>query len=369
MNRLVIHPGFHKSGTTALQEALHVKRNELPEFGLLYPFPRHKAHHRLAWSLSGKVWGWRNRGGSGESPRLWQRSVRAVNRDKSKTILVSSEFFSELNEEKIGKIKTDIKNREINVLFTLRPLAKLLSSSYQQYLKYGLTAEYEEWLHSILDKPGESKLSPTFWRRHFHSEVVNRWANILGADKVTVLIVDESRPEFLFSEANRYLALPPGTLSVQESGLNRSMTTEEIALLLEVNRKFPKERTWDEYQAFIRNGYIREITDHSIAAPGKEKLLTPKWAVDMANTLGAASKQKLISSGVTIIGDINSLDSAEVPTGSSTQPTVIDIKTVAKSMLVMDKKIVGHIPIIWLRQNLVYRLRRSVRRALFPKRS
>ena len=182
-------------------------------------------------------------------------------------------------------------------------------------------------------------------------------------------IVDESRPDFLFSEANRYLALPPGTLSVQESGFNRSMTTEEIALLLEINRKFPKERTWDEYEIFVRNKYVREITDHTKAPEGKEKLLTPKWAVDIANTLGAASKQKLISSGVTIIGDINSLDSAEVPTGSSTQPTVIDIKTVAKSMLVMDKKIIGYVPIVWLRQNLVYRLRRSVRRALFPKRS
>ncbi|MGA1159312.1 MAG: hypothetical protein ACO3UT_05860 [Candidatus Nanopelagicaceae bacterium] len=369
MKRLIIHPGFHKSGTTALQQSLHANRNRLQSYGLSYPFPPHKAHHRLAWSLSGKVWGWRNRGGSGESPRLWARSVRSINRASGKNIIISSEFFSELDSEKINKIKNDINNHEVQVLFTLRPLAKLLSSSYQQYLKYGLKADYEEWLHSVLDKPGESKLSPTFWRRHFHGQVISRWSEVFGPSNVTVLFVDESQPEFLFTEANKYLGLPEKTLQAQDRGLNRSMTTEEIALILEINRRFPKERNWNEYQVFIRNGFIREITDNSKAASGKEKLLTPKWAIDIANNLARDSKNEILKSGVKIIGDIESLDSAEIPSGTSNLPFTIDINTVATAMLSMDKKLISHFPFTWLRWSLVKRLRKTSKRALFPKRS
>ena len=232
-----------------------------------------------------------------------------------------------------------------------------------------MKADYEEWLHSVLDSPGESKLSPTFWRRHFHGQVISRWSEVFGPSKVTVLIVDESQPEFLFTEANKYLNLPEKTLQAQESGLNRSMTTEEVALILEINRRFPKERSWDEYQVFIRNGFIREITDNSKVATGKEKLLTPKWAIDIANTLGSDSKNEILNSGVRVIGDINSLDKAEIPTGTSNMPVTIDINTVATAMLSMDKKLISHVPVAWLRRNLIRRMRRGFRRALFPKRS
>jgi len=35
--RLVIHAGFHKSGTTALQEAFDAQSEELKSAGILYP--------------------------------------------------------------------------------------------------------------------------------------------------------------------------------------------------------------------------------------------------------------------------------------------------------------------------------------------
>ncbi|HEY9275952.1 MAG TPA: hypothetical protein VIO63_02215, partial [Candidatus Nanopelagicaceae bacterium] len=64
-----------------------------------------------------------------------------------------------------------------------------------------------------------------------------------------------------------------------------------------------------------------------------------------------------------------SLNSAKIPPGTSNLPTTIDIQTVATAMLSMDKTLISHVPIIWLRRNLVYRMRRGIRRALFPKRS
>ena len=359
--RLIIHPGFHKSGTTALQESFALNRALLRENGILYPHIGTKAHHRLAWALTQRSWGWRKRGGEITSPKVWEQMVDRINSAKEETVIISSEFFSELDGEKIRKIRSDIKGRDIQILFTLRPLAKLLPSSYQQYLKYGTKAKYGEWLHSVLDIPGESKISPTFWKRHSHGKVVAKWVDVFGPTNVRVLIVNEAQPTFLFDQINEYLGLPIGTINAAPSGSNRSLTMEEIALLLELNEQFPKERDWDEYEVFIRMGYIRQLTDFVPPAAEKARLLTPEWAILKANEIGGQVREELRSLGVEVIGDIDSLANSTVPTGESSYPDSIDIKTVAAAMLAFDHQSLKRYPLKWLTKSLRERIKRQVR--------
>ena len=362
--RLIIHPGFHKSGTTALQESFALNRPLLRENGIFYPPIGSKAHHRVAWALTQRPWGWNRRGGERTPEKYWDRMASRINGAKEETVILSSEFFSEIDGERIRKIRSEIKGRDIQILFTLRPLAKLLPSSYQQYLKYGITIEYEDWLHAILDKPGESKVSPTFWKRHSHGKVVARWVDIFGKSNVTLLIVNEAQPTFLFDEINKFLNLPTGTLNAAPSGSNRSLTMEEISLLLELNRQFPKERVWDEYEVFVRAGYIRHLTDHVPPAADKARLLTPQWAVDKSNELGKVIQKELLGTGVKIIGDVDSLGNSVVPIGTSSYTDSIDIKTVAAAMMVFDKETINRMPLGWLKSNLILRLRKRLKRSI-----
>ncbi|MEY3374161.1 MAG: hypothetical protein RIT18_792 [Actinomycetota bacterium] len=362
--RLIIHPGFHKSGTTALQESFALNRPLLRENGIFYPPIGSKAHHRVAWALTQRPWGWNRRGGERTPEKYWDRMASRINGAKEETVILSSEFFSEIDGERIRKIRSEIKGRDIQILFTLRPLAKLLPSSYQQYLKYGITIEYEDWLHAILDKPGESKVSPTFWKRHSHGKVVARWVDIFGKSNVTLLIVNEAQPTFLFDEINKFLNLPTGSLNAAPSGSNRSLTMEEISLLLELNRQFPKERVWDEYEVFVRAGYIRHLTDHVPPAADKARLLTPQWAVDKANELGKVIQKELLGTGVKIIGDVDSLGNSVVPIGTSSYTDSIDIKTVAAAMMVFDKETINRMPLGWLKSNLILRLRKRLKRSI-----
>ncbi len=357
--RLVIHAGFHKSGTTALQEAFDAQSDELRDCGVVYPNIGRKAHHRIAWALADKTWGWGKRGGEKTPRRKWDELAKSINSSDAETVLISSEFFSELSGDGIRTIFSEIKNRRVEVVFTVRPLVKLLGSSYQQYLKYGTKADYTTWLHSVLDNPGESKINPTFWKRHFHGQVVARWADVLGANNVTVIVVDESQPEFLFDSINDYLALPKGFLKAQETGSNRSLTMEEIALLIELNKRFPKDREWNEYEIFIRDGYIRRLTDHVKPSLESGKLPTPKWAIDKGNEIGAQNKRELVATGAKIVGDIDSLDSAQVLEGEPAYPQSISIAVVADAMLGFDKEIVKKFPLNWVQPNLLKRYRRK----------
>jgi len=359
--RLIIHPGFHKSGTTALQESLYKERDLLAANGVLYPHMGRKSHHRAAWAISERTWGWEKRGGEKTSKKYWENLVRRINTAKENAVIISSEFFSELDGEKIRKIRSDLKGREIEILLTLRPLAKLLPSSYQQYLKYGLKVKYEEWLHEIFENREKTKVSPSFWRRHEHGKVIARWVDIFGSSKVTLLIADEAKPDFLFNEVNDFLKLPKGTLTSVQTGSNRSLNMEEISLLLEINKQFPKERSWDEYKVFIRDGYVRQLTDFVVPANDKSRLLTPDWAVERANNIGRETISELKNLGVSIIGNLDSLGSASVPIGQPVYPETIDIKTVASAMLAFDEKRVNKFPASWVLESLKKRIIKQIK--------
>ena len=361
-NQLILHVGFHKSGTTALQESFFVQCDELLSQGILYPTTGKKAHHRAVWGLAGKRWGWKDNGGETTPYRTWARMAKLINSSKAQSVVLSSEFFSELSKERILQIKQAVGSRQIKILFTLRPLAKLLGSSYQQYLKYGLKEDYSSWLHSVLDEPGVSKINPTFWKRHMHGEVISAWAEVFGAANVSVIMVEEQKPELLFESINDYLGLPSNFLKSQPTGSNRSLSLEEITLLLDINRRFPKGRQWSEYLAFVRKGYIRQLTNVVPVKEGKPKLPTPSWAVAKANEIASESKKTIAALGVKIYGDIESLDSAKVLEGEPSYPETIDIGTVAQAMLVFDQNSINWFPVSWVKRVFVFK----IKRILFP---
>jgi hypothetical protein len=190
--------------------------------------------------------------------------------------------------------------------------------------------------------------------------VVARWADVLGADNVTVIVVDESKPEFLFDSINEYLSLPKDFLKAQETGSNRSLTMEEISLLIELNKRFPEEREWDEYEVFIRDGYIRRLTDHVKPSKDSGKLPTPKWAIEKGNEIGARNKSELIATGAKIIGEVDSLDTAKVLEGEPTYPSEISIEVVAEAMIGFNKNLVKRFPLEWVQSNIFNRYKRKV---------
>ena len=336
--RVVAHVGFHKTGTTALQESFSKNSEELKALGIIYPDFGQKAHHRAAWALAGRIWGWKNRGGVQTPIAEWQKIVKSIKKNRG-TTLISSEFFCELDEEKINKFKADIKVDDVTIVFTLRPLVKLLSSSYQQYLKYGLTPTYEEWLHSVLDEPGVSKLTPTFWKRHEHGRVISQWAKVFGPENVLVVVADETQPTAIFEAFNSILGVPSGTLSqIEGIASNRSLTYEEICLLLEVNKNFPKKRDWSEYEIYIREGAIKHLTDKVKVSKDAVKLLTPQWAFDKAREIGAESMRELQSSGVKVIGSLENFDSAQIPIGDNSEITHVSLNAAAQALIGVDNR-------------------------------
>lgn len=361
--RVVIHAGFHKSGTTALQYAFDENKRELKEHGVIYPLHTGRAHHRAAWGLIERVWGWKNNGGKLVPVKAWDALVTQVKKSPG-TALISSEFFAEAKDQHIAKARKDLGDLPVTVVFTVRPFAKILASSYQQFLKYGIRVRFEPWLEQVFTERSDSKVTPTFWDRVQVDEVVARWAKHFGAENVIVILADESKPEFIFREFAKILDLPVDIVPVPKIGGNRSMTLEETELLFLINNIYDRSDGWEQYRALIRDGYVRYLADHTQADPSAERLRTPQWAVDQARAINRHHFDRLREMKVEIRGTLEGFIDAPVLTGEYQAPEKITMDLAARFLASYDYSIIKHVPQDVLLKEVKRRFKVSTKRFL-----
>jgi hypothetical protein len=308
-NGVLLHVGVHKTGTTAIQTALADAREDLATQNVRYP-GKLQAQHRAALALLGRPWGWNNRGGGvmdrEHFDRLAKRTTAAPGR-----VVISSEFFCEASAEQAQEAVTALGEagaRPVHVVVTLRNLGKLLPSSWQQYLKYGLTTSYDAWLTDVLAAPGSSKMTPTFWKRHDHGDVITRWVQAVGPENLTVMVLEDVPREYMFETFAQFLDVPSEILtSRMELTSNRSMTAAEAEVLVRLNRKVKKTMQWTDYVTLVRRGVALGMVEGREPEPGEPKLHTPDWALDAAHQVGIASVNAIRESGVQVLGNLDAL--------------------------------------------------------------
>lgn len=331
---VLVHIGVHKTGTTAIQAALADAREDLTSFGVRYP-GKLQAQHRAALALLGRPWGWNSRGGSVLDRRHFDSLIRRVNAHQGRAV-ISSEFFCEASQEKAQEVVDGLGGCDrVTVVVTLRNLGKLLPSSWQQYLKYGLTTAYEPWLEDVFAEPGTSKISPTFWRRHAHGDVVSRWAEAVGADNVNVLVLEDVDRSAQFAAFAQMLGVPESILvSRMNLTSNRSMTAAEAELLVRLNKRVKKQLQWSDYVRLVRRGVALNIVEGREPGPDESRLVTPDWALDAAAQQGAVAVEKITSSGVNVYGNLSALGT-RVPSASeeSVIPTDIPIDAAVQAVV------------------------------------
>ena len=306
---VLLHVGVHKTGTTAIQAALADAREDLATHDVRYP-GKLQAQHRAALAVLGRPWGWNARGGGvldrEHFDRLAKRTAKASGR-----VVISSEFFCEAPEQTAAEVVGDLsgsRQRPIQVVVTLRNLGKLLPSSWQQYLKYGLTTSYEKWLEDVFATPGSSKMTPTFWKRHAHGDVIERWSSAVGAENLTVLILDDAPRDYMFQVFAQLLDVPEQLLtSRMDLTSNRSMTAAEAEVLVRLNKKVKKSMQWGDYVRLVRRGVALGMVEGREPDPSESKLFTPQWALDAAHDAGNAAANSIEQSGVQVLGNLEAL--------------------------------------------------------------
>ncbi|WP_210590018.1 hypothetical protein [Streptomyces sp. GESEQ-35] len=297
----LLHIGPHKTGTTSIQGALFEAKDAMPEHGVVFPASsRHPMEAALAvCARPGML------GNTKPTERHWERLVEQVDASGRRTSVISSEFFADApDDETIARVVEELGGDRVQVLITVRPLAKIMPSQWQQYVQNGLRMGYEDWLTHMLRKAPYEKPNPSFWHRHRHDRLVERWARVVGPERVTVVVVDDRYKDGLMRTFEALLGLPENLLQPVPDTANRSLTLAETEMLRNLNVEFRGNGLPDElYSQLVRYGAVMHMKNMCAPGPDEVKICTPQWAVEAAAGIGAEMAGRIGAMGVRVLGD------------------------------------------------------------------
>jgi hypothetical protein len=145
----LVHIGPPKTGTTSLQSAFHARRDEVEAQGVRYAgASRHSAAAILA--VTGKRSPYEEDGTP--SLRRWHALVREIRRAGERRVVLSSEYLAGAKPEAIRTVVQDLAPAQVHVVVTLRPLAALMPSQWQQYVQGGFRPR--RLADAMLNQPG-----------------------------------------------------------------------------------------------------------------------------------------------------------------------------------------------------------------------
>ncbi len=293
----LIHIGPPKTGTTYLQGAFHGNREAVSAQGVHYA-GRGRQPVAAVQAIVGNA-----SPNTGEIPSMkrWRSLVSEVAHARQPRVVISSEFLTEAKPETIKTIVEDLGGARAHVVVTLRPLARILSSQWQQFVQSGQRMAFDDWLDAVFNDP--SRITPTFWRRHRHDQLVARWAEVVGPQNLTVIALDDQDHGMVLRVFEQLVGLRAGTLVAEEDLSNRSMTLSEVEVVRAFNRQFfAAGLSRPLHTKVMRFGAATYVKSRP-PAPDEPRVEAPGWALERAGEIAREMVDAIVASGVRIVGN------------------------------------------------------------------
>lgn len=300
----MLHIGPYKTGSTAIQFALHRRRRTLRRHGVLYPGTDYR-QRRPGWAVLENT----PRGRAVAGIEEWQELVAEVVAARAQRVCISTENFGAANTDKAQRIVADLGVDRVHVVAVARRLDRLLPSQWQERVKTGReTKPYEAWLRTVLDPDNDDPSARAFRASHDLAAMIERWTKATGdPSRFTLIVTDDSDFSILPRTFETLLGLPAGMLT-PEPGKNSSLSEEKVELLRAVNRAFD-EHGWDDHVHMDMVVLGMQPALVGLPASAHDRKISPPsgWTAQRVNALSAERVAVAKSSGVNVIGDADRL--------------------------------------------------------------
>jgi hypothetical protein len=324
----ILHIGPPKTGTTAVQSSLFRRQADLSAYGVAYPGRRR--HERAA--VSAVSLKWVPDGYPADIEKQWEWFVGAVRSSTADRVIVSSEIFSLASDPRITRIVEDLGGPGLQVVITMRPLARMLSSQWQQSIQNLEVADFATWLDRLVG-PGAvaDPYTDALWHHYRVDRLVRRWGIRVGEENVTLVVLDPDDRSMLLGTFERLLGLPADFLEPAPDEKNVSMPYPEVEMLRAFNRRFRAEgHDRGTYVRAIRGRAMRQIKATAQPTMRAHPIATPAWAVERANLVAAEMAEAITASGARVIGDLAHLLTPVPDDEPSEVPTSVDVQSAAE---------------------------------------
>ena len=224
--RVYLHIGLPKTGTTYLQGVLWDNRDRVRREGVLLPGAGHHEHLWAALDLQER------KGIDRRGPRArgsWARLVKEL-AGASGTGLITHEFFCGASRRQAARAVADLAPAEVHLVVTARHTAGMLAAGWQEMVKNGGTERLDEIPHR---KGAGSEFSWRTWDLH---GVLERWGEVVPAERVHVVPMPRKG-----EPADRHWRNFAGVVGLRgdyplpERAANQSLGVVQVELLRRVN--------------------------------------------------------------------------------------------------------------------------------------
>ena len=318
----MLHIGPQKTGTTALQVALHQTRAELREHGVAYP-GKGTRPRKASWSLLGMP------DGSPAPPlKHWHAFCREVEAAGDARVCISTEDWARTDLDGASAVVDGVGGGRPHVVATARRLDKLFPSQWQQRVKMRrISYSYEEWLEIVLGDDREHPVWRNIWVPHDIQAVAERWSKVAGGpENFTLVVADESDRALLPRTFEQMLGLPEGMLSrAATDERNKSMSFSRIDAIRRLNRVFEEHpRLGDPDVEDLHFRLTNVLRDEAPWEDEQRIPALPAWAAQRVAELSQERARTVRSLGVRVVGDPDHLLAPSTPTVSrSPAPSVV----------------------------------------------
>ena len=331
--RVYLHVGAPKSGTTYLQHLLDQNRDRLAGSGVLVVGERHLDRIHAAMQVRDDE----RLADLPESARTaWDRLVRQIRAWDGPAAVLSYELFCVASAEQAARALADLTAYDVHVVVTARDLGRSLVSAWQERLKFGLTTPLETWVPKAEDVEG----SEWGWRTLDPSGIAERWGASLPADRVHV--VTTPRPEAGPTELWRRFAEATGLgevgVDLDVPRVNESVGVVQAELLRRVNKPLRQEITGSRQ----RSVWIRDLLAQEVLGTlGREPIGLPEAQAAEATRVWERAVERIRTGGYAVHGDLDDLrpapSDARLP-GQVTADELVDAAVACISALVVTMR-------------------------------
>ena len=325
-DRVILHVGTMKSGTSYLQALIFAEQERLAAAGVQVP---------------GKTWGVQSRaiqqaiGIADKERTVWERMLADVAAHRGGPSVISMEFLAAVKPKRAARIVSELGG-DVDVVFTVRDLNRTLVSMWQETIQNGRSWTWEEYHAEVAaHAPGRGEgvhdrasAAGSFWRQQHVVRLVADWSTVVGADRVSVVTVpqpgaDRSELARRFGEAT---GIDFGVDPVVRTA-NESLGLASVLALRRLNVLLDEAGVTSKAMFRLRKRVLAKTV--LAARRGEEPSLglpVEDWVVEQTEHTVAALRE----SGVRLIGDWADLAPVAV---TGIQPDAVSEQQVGEAAL------------------------------------
>lgn len=308
--RVLLHVGTPKTGTSYLQDVLFRNRHDLTGHGILYPADRFDGQFLAALDLMRLPWGGLER----EAVGAWDRLADAVRRHRG-TAIVSHEILATASRAQVGRALESVghgSGTEVHVVLSVRDLVRQIPAEWQENVKHRSSLTYARFLQQIRDPQRESRIATWFWGVQEIPDILNRWGHDLPPERIHLVTVPPpgGAPELLWKRFSQAFGLDGLDLDLEAERANPSLGVPETALIRRINRSANRELDPPDYRPLVRELLAHQTLSRRTRSP---RLALPPdvhpWAREVQDSWVAEVRER----GYDVIGDLDDLAGRRPP--------------------------------------------------------